>query len=922
MKPLTTIRLNLWLPIIIAGIFIVMLSGFSIWHYHLKSDQLELRSIETIKNRMANLQHRIESLYRLKEEELVTEEIADYGSLDEIKYIALLDENGLVLNSSNPLWRLLSAKETIKEFNQSIFSQALAERQLIVKYNKKNQQLLAYQPINLATQPGKIRPTRVGVLVVDYSLISAKSLIWHETLLQSGIDLLIGFLTMGVLISVLRHWLSKPLHYLTDSAHRISQGDFTNRVEISGNGELVELAHAFNKMQEDLGNSILQLTNTAQALQANQENLAVTLDSIGDAVIITDAQGCITGMNPVAEKMTGWNLSLARGKPLSSVFNIVNSLTREIPPNPVNLVLESGNIVGLANHTSLISQHGHEYHIADSAAPIRNKTGQIDGVILVFHDVTEQYRKQAVIAAHEAELRKITNILPGPVSHVDIEGRYLFASAAYENWFGKQPQEIIGKLQQEVLGHELYGSLEPYFNRALQGISTSIDLALTYPTSGIREVIVNVIPDFDIHNKVSGYFTLVTDITERKLAEQTSQQLREQLSQANKMESVGHLTAGIAHDFNNILGAILGYTELAQHVLSNGSPNDPRPYLDEVVKASMRAKELILQMLTFSRLSPEVNAGPAPVILISSVLKEVVALLRSSIPSTIDINYQVDEEHLKSRIQGVNLHQIILNLGINARDAIGEYGNIDITLTKQNIIQQRCAACQADYQGNYVKLSIKDSGSGIASHHLQKIFDPFFTTKEVGKGTGMGLSVVHGLVHSAGGHIQVESEMGKSTTISILLPLVEEALIYNGTTEATAATTNQTNSSTLTGLRIMVVDDERIISAMLQEFLLISGAIPTPFNSPLDARAAFDANPEAFDFVITDETMPGLSGIHLAEHMLKRKPSLPIILCTGYSDNATPEISLHAGIAAFFYKPLNMPELLLKIGEVWRQKSA
>jgi CheY-like chemotaxis protein len=384
------------------------------------------------------------------------------------------------------------------------------------------------------------------------------------------------------------------------------------------------------------------------------------------------------------------------------------------------------------------------------------------------------------------------------------------------------------------------------------------------------------------------------------------------------MESVGHLTAGIAHDFNNILGAILGYTELSQLAIANNKPDSAGRYLAEILKANLRAKELIAQMLAFSRLDPAMQTGPAPVTQLSHVIREVVSLLHSSIPSSIDITYKIEEAGLKGRIQAVHLHQILLNLCINARDAIGEYGKIDIFLSSIKATRQTCASCLKHFDGDFIRLSVRDTGCGIPAQIQDKIFDPFFTTKGVGKGTGMGLSVVHGLVHSSGGHIQVESEVGNSTTISILLPLLDSGMADPAAPPAVSALPTQ--AGLLAGLRIMVVDDERSMAAVLHEFFIIQGALPISFNSGLAALHAFETAPDAVDIVISDETMPGLSGMHMTERMLKLRPALPVILCTGFSENATAELANKAGLAGFFYKPLQLYELLRKIQEIMYKK--
>jgi PAS domain S-box-containing protein len=403
------------------------------------------------------------------------------------------------------------------------------------------------------------------------------------------------------------------------------------------------------------------------------------------------------------------------------------------------------------------------------------------------------------------------------------------------------------------------------------------------------------------------------DITQQKAAEEREKQLNLQLLQATKMESIGHLTGGIAHDFNNILGAIMGYAELAQNVMSARPEvygNIPR-YMGEILSGSDRARELIRQMLLFSRLSPDMTDSPIQVVMLAPVVKEVVSLLRSSIPATISLNYEIRRENLRVRIQPVHLHQVMMNLGINARDAIGEYGAINFSVGLLAPDHQICSSCNTGIKGSFVDIAVQDSGTGIPEALLHSIFDPFFTTKEVGKGTGMGLSVVHGIVHQAGGHIIVESAPASGTTFHILLPAVEtdEAVIAPGRSAHVAA-------QNLSGLKLMVVDDEKGMTSMLKDMLENQGATVMTFNDPLAAVEVFKKNPALFDLLITDESMPELSGMHLAMQLLDLRPDFPIILCTGYSDHATAEAAARVGIAGFMYKPLDLPRLLAQIAEL------
>jgi signal transduction histidine kinase len=420
----------------------------------------------------------------------------------------------------------------------------------------------------------------------------------------------------------------------------------------------------------------------------------------------------------------------------------------------------------------------------------------------------------------------------------------------------------------------------------------------------------------DAQNNVISLHGIAADITERKQTEAATNALRDQLLQATKMEAVGHLTAGIAHDFNNMLGAMMGYTEITKQVVASGQVQNVDRYLGEILNAGQRAKELIAQMLTFSRTQTDTSNMEVPITLVTPVIKEVVAMLRSSIPSSIDLNYQSSDPDLKVHIQPVNLHQIILNLTVNARDAMGEYGRIDIKISKQTVSDQLCASCKQAFSGSFIKISVTDTGSGIDGHLLQNIFNPFFTTKEVGKGTGMGLSVVHGLVHKLGGHIEVESTLKKGSKFSIWLPeAVSEQVTVN------LNDILEVTGGTLAGIRIMIVDDEISMSTVLKEFLTMQGALTSVFNSPVAAFDAFEEHPDQVDIVITDETMPGLTGMHLAELMLKQRPELPIILCTGYSEHATPALAEKAGLAGFFRKPLKLNDILRKIRLVLHTKN-
>ena len=658
-------------------------------------------------------------------------------------------------------------------------------------------------------------------------------------------------------------------------------------------------------------------------------------------------------------------------------------------------------------------------------------------------DALSQQEKE--IRDREAELRKIADVLPAPVARVDFDGRYLFVSAAYERWFGKRPEDVVGKSQRESVSPEHYAKVEPYFERALSGEKVTFELDVKAPNKDSLYGQVTALPDFNSDGVVCGYYIIVADITERKIAEnrlQKSQQqsknyldvaavmlisvdpqgcvslinnkgcemlglpekdilgknwfdhflpkhtvkdvkvvfdqlmigeikgfdyyenivitgnneerlfawnnsilfddngktigllssaediterraaeknqklLQEQLIQSTKMEAVGHLTAGIAHDFNNILGVIMGYAELSKNIIKPDTPNKLSGYIDKILLSGTRATELVTQMLTFGRLSHTVDGEQPPATQLTPVVKEVISLLRSSLPSTISLNYEITDADIQIHIEPIQLHQIILNLGINARDAINEYGNINISIAKEHINKSYCNSCHHQFEGDFVKIKISDTGSGIDKEIAKNIFNPFFTTKEVGKGTGMGLSVVHGLVHRIGGHILLETVPGDGTTVCIMLP----ASLNKNEEDKTSATV-ASSSNKITGSRIMVVDDEQSIAELMSEFLTMNGSQVSIFNSPIAAWEYFEKNYRDIDIVITDETMPNLTGMHLAKRMLDLNPSSSVILCTGYSELVTSEIAEQAGLVGFLYKPVALNTLLEKIKTILSEKN-
>ncbi len=375
----------------------------------------------------------------------------------------------------------------------------------------------------------------------------------------------------------------------------------------------------------------------------------------------------------------------------------------------------------------------------------------------------------------------------------------------------------------------------------------------------------------------------------RKQAEKEKEKLQARIQQSQKIESIGTLAGGIAHDFNNILGIILGNAELASDVLPEKEP--ARLNLEEIRKACLRAKDIVKQLLSFAR-KTEPKRHPIKLI---AVVEDSLKLLRATIPSNIDIYHDFQAENDTIVANATQVHQVMINLGTNAFHAMQATGGfLDIKIENVFLENEASVSHNEPAPGNYLKLTVSDCGHGIDPKHKDQIFDPYFTTKEVGKGTGMGLSVVHGIVKSHGGEIFVDSEPQKGTTVHIYFPVAEEAPITE---------TETYESLPIGSERILFVDDEASnIYVGRNRLERLGYQVETRMN-PLEALEIFQADPQQFDLLITDMSMPQMTGDRLVKEILKLRPDMPTILCSGFNEKMDEERAAEIGIRQYLEKP-------------------
>ena len=372
-------------------------------------------------------------------------------------------------------------------------------------------------------------------------------------------------------------------------------------------------------------------------------------------------------------------------------------------------------------------------------------------------------------------------------------------------------------------------------------------------------------------------------------------QLESQLHQSRKMESIGTLTGGIAHDFNNILGIIIGNTELALDIVPEDNPAHLN--LEEIQTAGLRAKDIVRQLLGFSR-KTELTLKPISIV---PVIEDALKFLRSTIPTTFDIRqhiYAEDKTILGDRVQ---IYRMMMNLCLNASQSMEHTGGvIEITVASIHLDTVTVIGHSELNKGDYLRIAVSDTGPGIAPEIIDRIFDPYFTTKEAGKGSGMGLAVVHGIAKNHHGAVSVESKPGKGTTFNVLFPVTTEKSEIDATT---------TGSLCLGSETVLLVDDEALIVEMTRRMLERLGYRVKIALSPHDALEQFSADPNHFDLVITDMTMPEMTGVMLSEKIMKIRQDVPVIICTGYSDLLDEERAKQLGIAAYVMKPIHMIEI-------------
>ena len=440
------------------------------------------------------------------------------------------------------------------------------------------------------------------------------------------------------------------------------------------------------------------------------------------------------------------------------------------------------------------------------------------------------------------------------------------------------------------------------------GEKQMIELPVKTAEAAPRWIRLVIEADRDPSGAVLQWRMVFHDVTARRAAETEKERLEDQLRQAQKMESIGTLAGGIAHEFNNVLTIIIGNNELVLDELPAWSPL--RENAEEIRVAGLRARDVVRQLLTFSR---QDDAKKAPVDL-GAVVEDSVRLIRSSTPATIEMQTTIAADLPAVLANATQINQVLINLCANAADAMPPSGGaITIDVDDARIEAGRQGGSPGLKPGRYARLTVGDNGCGMDPATLERVFEPYFTTKEFGRGTGIGLAVVHGIVERHGGAIGAASVPGEGTTFTIWLPACPDSV------ERAEAVCDALPGGSE---RILLVDDEPSILKLTRRRLESLGYAVVAAGDPQEALQLFEAAPGAFDMLVTDMAMPKMSGVQLAAGILKIRPDIPVMLCTGYSDKISQGTARDAGIASFAMKPLDRADFAVRIREAFDQAKA
>lgn len=789
--------------------------------------------------------------------------------------------------------------QRFREFNAGAQIVYVNMRKSPGEYNAttiENAARLATQTAVLRSDLKRYRDSFVHRL--DTEVVSVGNSIWRQAYMSLLVFVLGVAFSLVVVMFIVMRSIRAPLKKTIKAFSTGAMGDFSTRLDEESADEVGQLAHYFNTFMEklelynrDLHAEILEHQRSEEALRVSRERYLSLFENAMEGIFQTTLDGKFILVNPAMSEILGYE---SPQELLSSVTNIgaqvyADPSERELL---IRMMLIEGRIVG--HELSLVGKGGTRIRVILNFRVVRDTDGQPDHIEGSCIDITSKWiaekdqkdiEEKFAKAFQDSPVMMAISATPG--------GEYIEVNNFMLETLGYQREEMLGKTSVEL--GILEARVVERISSELQKSSSVHNFEIQFHTRrGMTRTGLVTGEIFTLRGQ-RFLIMLCNDITELKLVEEDKKKLQSLLSQAQKMESIGTLAGGIAHDFNNILSSILGYGELAKMKLE--TKDDIRKDLEGIITAGIRASDLVKQILTFSR-QADILRTP---ILLPPMIKETLKFLRSSLPSTIEIKQDIAASSAWVMADPTQIHQVMMNLCTNAHHAMKEEGGILGIVLKEVVFDESPeTSLKGLKEGRYLQLSISDTGHGIPAEIRDRIFDPFFTTKERGEGTGLGLAMVHGIVKDMEGAISVYSEPGAGTAFNIYLPVYKEEAEEN---EAPQAVFRKGHG------RILFVDDEEQILASGKGILEKLGYEVVTAASSLDALQIFISCSQEFDLVLTDMTMPNMTGLALSEKFKEIRPDIPVVLCTGFALGISDERLRKAGIRQLVMKPMVPVEL-------------
>jgi PAS domain S-box-containing protein len=660
----------------------------------------------------------------------------------------------------------------------------------------------------------------------------------------------------------------------------------------------------------------LNLYQVEKEQRTAQQKYRTILYSIGDAVIVTDDEGRVRQMNPVAEHLTGWKEEEAIDKPLDDIFHIINEETREPVENPVWRILREGQIVGLANHTVLISRDGTERPIADSGAPVHDEQSAMRGVVLIFRDQSVEHAAQKALQESERRLFTLMNNLPGMAYRCENDAFWTmrFISQGSLPLLGWSPADLVNNARvayADLIHPEDRDFVRDTIAQAVLARQTfTIEYRIRTAAGGEKWVWERGCAIFKAGGAFESLEGFIIDISDRKLATEEQTKLERQLQQSQRIEAVGRLAGGVAHDFNNMLAVIVGTVELVMERIpaSDALHSD----LEEILKASRRSAALVKQLLAFASKQPIVPR----VLNLNETISGMITMFGRMIGEDIGLEWTPGHSLWNVRMDPSQIDQILVNLIVNSRDAISGIGQVSIETHNVNAEALRNRLPVGAVSGDYVLIAVSDDGCGMTAEQQAHIFEPFFTTKEKGVGTGLGLSTVYGIVKQNRGFIKVFSEPGNGTRFSIFLPRDKQRAepIEQDETDLPVPTTAPEKAT------ILLVEDEPALLSLTTALIKRIGYTVLAAGGPLEALEMARDFKDPIDLLLTDVVMPEMSGRDLFRQLVLARPSIRCLFMSGYTADIIAQHGMLQDDLHFLQKPFTKDALAANLNKALSKK--